>query len=240
VPRDIATREIFDICVNEGMGVGGENQVYLDLTHKPRVPREEARRHPRDLREVRRRRPPNPHEDLPRVHYSMGGLWTSTPEGDYKPAQPLPPQVRQPRSLDDHRARACTIGAPNNMMTNIKGLYAFGEVNFAYHGANRLGANALLSCIFDGLFCGVSVVNYVREAGLPGVDGLPASIYDAYAQREQAKVDRLVASASASTGDPQKPIPDRQGTGRRDDRGLHRRQDRAEPGKVRSPNSPSS
>ena len=33
VPRDIATREIFDICVNEGLGVGGGNMVYLDLTH---------------------------------------------------------------------------------------------------------------------------------------------------------------------------------------------------------------
>jgi succinate dehydrogenase / fumarate reductase flavoprotein subunit len=35
VPRDIATREIFDICVNEGLGIGGGNMVYLDLTHIP-------------------------------------------------------------------------------------------------------------------------------------------------------------------------------------------------------------
>ena len=34
VPRDIATREIFDICVNHGMGVANANQVYLDLTHR--------------------------------------------------------------------------------------------------------------------------------------------------------------------------------------------------------------
>src|SRR4029079_2479483 len=34
VPRDIATREIFQVCI-EGHGVGGENQVYLDLTHIP-------------------------------------------------------------------------------------------------------------------------------------------------------------------------------------------------------------
>src|SRR5690606_22191777 len=32
VPRDIATREIFEVCVN-GFGIGGENSVYLDLTH---------------------------------------------------------------------------------------------------------------------------------------------------------------------------------------------------------------
>src|SRR5258706_10447057 len=34
VPRDIATREIFQVCI-EGKGVGGENQVFLDLTHIP-------------------------------------------------------------------------------------------------------------------------------------------------------------------------------------------------------------
>jgi succinate dehydrogenase / fumarate reductase flavoprotein subunit len=49
------------------------------------------------------------------------------------------------------------------MMTNIEGLYAFGEVNYQYHGGTRLGANALLSCIFDGLFCGYGVANYVRD-----------------------------------------------------------------------------
>src|SRR5262245_3560277 len=36
VPRDIATREIFDVCVNLKKGVGGERAVYLDLTHLPR------------------------------------------------------------------------------------------------------------------------------------------------------------------------------------------------------------
>ena len=46
VTRDIATREIFQVCL-DGMGVGGENQVYLDLTHIPaeRLDRE-ARRDP--------------------------------------------------------------------------------------------------------------------------------------------------------------------------------------------------
>jgi succinate dehydrogenase / fumarate reductase flavoprotein subunit len=33
VPRDIATREIFEICVKDGLGVGGGNMVFLDLTH---------------------------------------------------------------------------------------------------------------------------------------------------------------------------------------------------------------
>ena len=34
VPRDIATREIFDVCVNQKLGINGENMVYLDLSHK--------------------------------------------------------------------------------------------------------------------------------------------------------------------------------------------------------------
>jgi succinate dehydrogenase / fumarate reductase flavoprotein subunit len=36
VPRDIASREIFDICVNQRRGIQGKNQVYLDITHLPR------------------------------------------------------------------------------------------------------------------------------------------------------------------------------------------------------------
>ena len=38
VPRDIATREIFDVCINQKLGINGENMVYLDLSHKdPRI-----------------------------------------------------------------------------------------------------------------------------------------------------------------------------------------------------------
>ena len=55
VPRDIATREIFKICL-EGKGIDGKREVYLDLTHIPKHgARREARRDPGDLREVRRR-----------------------------------------------------------------------------------------------------------------------------------------------------------------------------------------
>ena len=58
VPRDIATREIFDVCVNEGLCVEKDRQcVYLDLTHIPRArARPQAGRHSGDLREVPGRR----------------------------------------------------------------------------------------------------------------------------------------------------------------------------------------
>ncbi|MDA7027140.1 succinate dehydrogenase flavoprotein subunit [Bacillus sp. CLL-7-23] len=77
VPRDIATREIFDVCVRQKLGINGENMVYLDLSHKD--PKELDIKlggiieiyekfmgdDPRKL----------PMKIFPAVHYSMGGLW---------------------------------------------------------------------------------------------------------------------------------------------------------------------
>ncbi|MEO1009416.1 MAG: succinate dehydrogenase flavoprotein subunit [Planctomycetota bacterium] len=197
VPRDIATREIFDVCVNDGMGIGGQNQVYLDLTHKDpeyltrklggimEIYEKFAGEDPRHA----------PMRIFPAVHYSMGGVWTQFTPGTYEPEQPWhehKPGMAPP--IDSEVGRGMRVGAPNNMMTNIPGLYAFGEVNFAFHGATRLGANALLSCIFDGLFSGQSVASYVTQespAERP-IDQVDQSIYDHVVQQEQAKVDRLL------------------------------------------------
>jgi succinate dehydrogenase flavoprotein subunit len=46
--------------------------------------------------------------------------------------------------------------------TNIPGLYAAGECEYQYHGANRLGANSLVSCIFGGAVAGPATVEYAR------------------------------------------------------------------------------
>ena len=174
VPRDIATREIFDICVNQGLGVGGGNMVYLDLTH---LGREYLELKLGGIIEIYRKFAGEdpalvPMKIFPGVHYSMGGLWT------------------QYTAKDDLRGMA--MGSANSMMTNIPGLYAFGEVNYQYHGANRLGANALLSCIFDGLFCGAGVANYVLEGVTTTSARLDQSIYDAAVSQQQEIVDRLI------------------------------------------------
>jgi succinate dehydrogenase / fumarate reductase flavoprotein subunit len=47
--------------------------------------------------------------------------------------------------------------------TNIPGLYAAGECEYQYHGANRLGANSLLSCIWGGFVAGPATVEYARS-----------------------------------------------------------------------------
>ncbi|CAG1008485.1 succinate dehydrogenase / fumarate reductase, flavoprotein subunit [Phycisphaerales bacterium] len=206
VPRDIATREIFDICVNQGLGIHGENSVYLDLTHKE--PEYLTKKLGGILEIYEKFVGVDPrHEPMkifPAVHYSMGGLWTQYTKGRYNPAQ----------ALEKHRSgSAPPIGsevglgmAPgeiNNMQTNIQGLYAFGEVNFAYHGANRLGANALLSCIFDGLFCGVSVSNYLRD-GAPAkkpAESVSKTPFDAAAKAEEVRFKAFLDGASKGEPD---------------------------------------
>ncbi len=203
VPRDIATREIFDVCVNDGMGINGQNQVYLDLTHKDPEYLTEKLGGILDIYEKFAGEDPRftPMKIFPAVHYSMGGLWTTYTPGDYKPDEPMPEhKPGNPIPVGSEQGHGLTIGAHNNAMTNINGLYAFGEVNFAYHGATRLGANALLSCIFDGLCNGVSVVNYIRDESTPASADVDQSVYDAAVKVEQDKHDALLASTSKGSG----------------------------------------
>lgn len=204
VPRDIATREIFDICVNHGMGVDGENQVYLDLTHKDP---EYLTRKLGGIMEIYEKfvgvdPRHEPMKIFPGVHYSMGGLWTQYTRGSYAPKEPQPAHVSGTvPACDAEIGRGMQLGAPNNMMTNIEGLYAFGEVNFAFHGANRLGANALLSCIFDGLFSGVSVASYITN-GRPSMEpaeSIAQGLFDAEVGRENAKQKAILDTVA--TGD---------------------------------------
>src|SRR5579872_4205788 len=59
----------------------------------------------------------------------------------------------------------------NNQMTNIAGLFACGECEYQYHGANRLGANSLVSCIFGGFTAGPIALKYAKNASAGEGDG---------------------------------------------------------------------
>lgn len=128
VPRDVASREIINV-VEAGLGIEGKRQVYLDLTHlDPSVHHKlesildiYTKFTGEDPRKV-------PMKIFPAVHYTMGGIW-----------------VDFPATGDPDRAERF------RHMTNIPGLFAAGECDFLYHGANRLGANSLLSCIYSGM-----------------------------------------------------------------------------------------
>src|ERR671933_653586 len=97
VPRDIATREIFQVCL-DGYGVYGENQVYLDLTHIP-------------------------------------------------------------------------------------GLLAAGECDYSIHGANRLGANSLVSCVFGGFVAAPAAIEFAKNVERNGADG--SRIYEQELKRQE-------------------------------------------------------
>ena len=177
VPRDIATRQIFNVCVNEGLSVDPTRLcVYLDLTH---IPRAELDRKLGGILEIYEKfQGVDPREEpmkiFPAVHYSMGGLWV-----DYE------------KSADG----GLLPGSPKNQMTNIPGLYAIGECDYQYHGANRLGANSLLSCIFSGLFAGPGIINWMKSN--KSVAGMSSTIFERALAKEQ---DRHKALLSGTGG----------------------------------------
>ena len=77
VPRDIATREIFDVCVNQKLGINGENMVYLDLSHKDAHELDVKLGGIIEIYEKFTGDDPRkvPMKIFPAVHYSMGGLY---------------------------------------------------------------------------------------------------------------------------------------------------------------------
>ncbi|HKO97909.1 MAG TPA: succinate dehydrogenase flavoprotein subunit [Pyrinomonadaceae bacterium] len=156
VPRDIATREIFQVCI-EGKGVGAENQVYLDLTHIPAETLDRKLGAILEIYEMFVGDDPRhvPMRIFPGVHYSMGGLWV-----DY-----------------DQR-------------TNIPGLLAAGECDYSIHGANRLGANSLVSCVFGGFVAAPAAIEYATNVERNGADG--SQIYDQELLKQQEINDALI------------------------------------------------
>jgi succinate dehydrogenase / fumarate reductase flavoprotein subunit len=178
VPRDIASRAIFKTCFHEGRGIRSpktgknENEVYLDLTHKDEAFLRSKLAGILEIYEKFAGTDPykNPMKVFPAVHYSMGGLWV-----DYE---------------KDARGSLKT-GSPRNHSTNIPGLYAVGEVDFAYHGANRLGANSLLSCIWGGMATGPAVASYRKNLDKSAFD-LPRSIFEKAEKREVEKYETIL------------------------------------------------
>src|SRR5437660_265955 len=65
--------------------------------------------------------------------------------------------------------------------TNIPGIYSAGECEYQYHGANRLGANSLVSCIFGGFVAGPEAVKYARNSTSAASNGC----FDAERKRQE-------------------------------------------------------
>ncbi|WP_213318884.1 succinate dehydrogenase flavoprotein subunit [Chlamydiifrater volucris] len=142
VSRDVGARAILQVC-EAGMGIGGGQEVFLDVTHLPA----ENRKKLEAVLEIYRKftgEDPNttPMRIFPAVHYSMGGAWVDWPAAD---------------DIDRNKRY--------RHMTNLEGCFNCGESDFLYHGANRLGANSLLSCIYAGFLTGDEVAAFIRDKG---------------------------------------------------------------------------
>ncbi len=159
VPRDVASRRAKEMC-DEGRGVGQSGMaVYLDFA-------DSIKRMGRDT-----------------VAAKYGNLFDMykqiTGENPYETPMRIYPAVHY------------TMGGlwvDYNLMTTVPGLYALGEANFSDHGANRLGASALMQGLADGYF----VIPYTVGDYLADVERKPIST-DApeFAEAEKNVKDRI-------------------------------------------------
>jgi succinate dehydrogenase / fumarate reductase, flavoprotein subunit len=158
VSRDVGAREILRVC-ELGLGVDGRQQVYLDVTHLPNETQHKLESVLDIYKKFTGEDPrKTPMRIFPGVHYSMGGAWVDWPASD-----------------DPDREKRF------RHMTNLSGCFNCGESDFLYHGANRLGANSLLSCIYSGLVVGDEAIRYLK--GLTKTcDDVPSSAFEAERQ----------------------------------------------------------
>lgn len=175
--RDLVSFTIYCVC-RMNKGVKRRQQVYLDITH---LHQSRGGPHTREIindklegvleiYEKFMREDPieTPMRIYPAVHYTMGGLWVDYEKG-------------HETSLD--------IDSPRNQMTNIPGLFAAGECDYQYHGANRLGANALLSCLFGGELAAQGVSAYFKSMDASADDAAP--VVEQATRERQAEYDGL-------------------------------------------------
>src|ERR1700686_437100 len=77
--------------------------------------------------------------------------------------------------------------------TNVPGIYAAGECEYQYHGANRLGANSLVSCIFGGGLAGTAAVKYSANLQT-GTDAVSSTVFKNEKKRQEEKNQALISN----------------------------------------------
>lgn len=172
VPRDVASRNAKMVC-DEGRGVGSTGQaVFLDFSDA--------------INRLGKDAIVEKYGNLFDMYQQIQG------DNPYEVPMMIYPAVHY------------TMGGlwvDYNLMTNIPGLYAIGECNFSDHGANRLGASALMQGLADGYFVlPYTIGDYLAGAGYDKASTDSASFKDAEkAVRE--KIDKLLAVNGSKTVD---------------------------------------
>jgi len=170
VPRDVASRNAKEQC-DAGKGVGKSGlAVYLDFADSIKRLGEDA------------------------VREKYGNLFDMyaqiTGENPYKEPMRIYPAVHY------------TMGGlwvDYNLMTTIPGLYALGEANFSDHGANRLGASALMQGLADGYFVlPYTIGDYLATIGPKAVDKNHPAFAEAK-KRVEEKTQKLLSIKGTKT-----------------------------------------
>ena len=165
VPRDVASRNAKMVC-DDGLGVGETGlAVYLDF-------RDAIKRDGIDTISAK-------YGNLFDMYENIAG------ENPYKQPMRIFPAVHY------------TMGGlwvDYNLMTNIPGLFAAGEANFSDHGANRLGASALMQGLSDGYFVlPATIGNYLADVK-PGTRyGTDHEEFERAANKAQENIDKLLS-----------------------------------------------
>jgi succinate dehydrogenase / fumarate reductase flavoprotein subunit len=170
VPRDVASRNAKSVC-DEGRGVGESGlAVFLDF-------RNAIERLGRDVIAAR-------YGNLFEMYRKI------TDEDPYNEPMRMYPAIHY------------TMGGlwvDYNLMSNVPGLHVLGEANFSDHGANRLGASALMQGLADGYFViPYTLAHYIAATPLPKV----TTEHDAFGEAEanvQQRIDRILHVRGSKT-----------------------------------------
>ena len=181
VPRDIASRAAKERC-DAGYGVGASKMaVYLDFASAiERYGKIEANKN-------------NIHDASSEQINEMGRAVVKEKYGNlfdmYKQITGEDPYVLPMRIYPAVHYTMGGLWVDYNLMTNVPGLYALGEANFSDHGANRLGASALMQGLADGYFVipytiGSYLSSEIRTKSIP-------TDHPAFEEAEKAVQERI-------------------------------------------------
>ena len=194
VPRDVASRAAKERC-DEGYGVNKTGEaVYLDFASAIiRYGKEEA--HVKGLDE----------NDAALVKRLGQGVVRAKYGNLFQMYEKIVDQDPYETPMMIYPAVHYTMGGvwvDYNLMTSIPGCYAIGEANFSDHGANRLGASALMQGLADGYFVlPYTIGDYLADDIRTGAINTDSPEFDAAEKAVQDQIDAFINNKGTNTVD---------------------------------------
>ncbi|MCK4709767.1 MAG: fumarate reductase/succinate dehydrogenase flavoprotein subunit, partial [Gammaproteobacteria bacterium] len=172
VPRDIASRAVKHVC-DKGQGVGSTGHgVYLDLADAIKISGKDV------------------------IEERYGNLFEMYQRITSENSESAPMRI--------YPAAHYTMGGlwvDYHLMSNIKGLFVIGEANFSDHGANRLGASALMQGLADGYFIVPSSVSHYLAQEKPQLVDTKSESFSKNDQAVNERVSHLISIKGQHSAD---------------------------------------